>query len=218
MGQHAVLLGAVGVLSEVSDVQRAAFNTSFKQAGLDWDWDAQAYQAMLVIPGGATRIARYAETQGQDVDVDQIYKGKVLAFEAAVAGGIPLRLGVADLIAQAQNAGHKIGFVTGTDPRQVHLMLDGLAQELDASVFDYIGNGTLVAHPKPAPDIYNHALRVLGVAAVDAVAIEDTPESAQAAVAAGIRTIGFPGKAAKGREFGPGVEVVSALGPSLIDA
>ena len=47
----------------------------------------------------------------------------------------------------------------------------------------------------------NTVLQVMTVAPGQAVVIEDTPESAQAALVAGIRTIAFPGKAAKGRAF-----------------
>jgi beta-phosphoglucomutase-like phosphatase (HAD superfamily) len=44
---------------------------------------------------------------------------------------------------------------------------------------------------KPAPDIFEVALKKLGVAGAEAVAIGDTPYDAQAAGKAGIRTIGL---------------------------
>ena len=46
---------------------------------------------------------------------------------------------------------------------------------------------------KPAPDIYLFALRSLGISPEEAVAVEDSPLGVQAAVAAGIRCIGFTG-------------------------
>jgi len=58
-----------------------------------------------------------------------------------------------------------------------------------------------VTYAKPPPDVYLDALQVMTVAPGQAVAIEDTPESAQAALVAGIRMIAFPGEAAKGRAF-----------------
>ena len=217
MGQKAVMLGAVGVLAEASELQREAFNQSFKAAGLAWHWDRETYREMLTTPGGKLRIAQYAIERGEDVNVQAVYDGKVSAFEAALGQGIALRAGIADVIAAAQERGMKIAFLTGTDPRQVKIMLDALEGALDRRVFDYIGDGTRVQNGKPAPDLYLDALGVLGVDADDTIAIEDTPESAQASVAAGIRTIGFPRPEAEGRPFGDSVKVVSTLDIGVLD-
>lgn len=46
--------------------------------------------------------------------------------------------------------------------------------------------------PKPAPDLYLSACRLLGVSAVGAVALEDTATGTAAAHAAGLRVIGVP--------------------------
>ena len=46
---------------------------------------------------------------------------------------------------------------------------------------------------KPAPDIYLFALRSLGIGPEEAVAVEDSPLGVAAAVAAGIRCIGYTG-------------------------
>lgn len=48
-----------------------------------------------------------------------------------------------------------------------------------------------LARGKPHPDPYLHALKVLGVAAGQAVAFEDSPSGVRSAVAAGIRTVGL---------------------------
>lgn len=44
---------------------------------------------------------------------------------------------------------------------------------------------------KPAPDLYLHALKTMGFAAKDSIIIEDSPAGATAAIAAGVKTIGF---------------------------
>ncbi|MEL7131698.1 MAG: HAD-IA family hydrolase, partial [Pseudomonadota bacterium] len=103
-----------------------------------------------------------------------------------------------------------------TDPRQVAALLRGLETVVDPSVFDFIGDRTQASRTKPAPDIYNEALRKLDISADAALAIEDTPESAQAAVAAGIRTLGFPGAEVGNRSFPDEVEVFSALQVTLL--
>ncbi len=39
MKPKAILLGSIGVVAETSDIQRRAYNTAFKEAGLDWVWE-----------------------------------------------------------------------------------------------------------------------------------------------------------------------------------
>ncbi|MCS6836152.1 MAG: HAD family phosphatase [Anaerolineae bacterium] len=50
----------------------------------------------------------------------------------------------------------------------------------------------LVAHGKPAPDIYLYAARQLGVDPGQCLALEDSPNGTRAAVAAGMTTIAVP--------------------------
>lgn len=52
--------------------------------------------------------------------------------------------------------------------------------------------GDEVPHPKPAPDIYLEACRLLGVDPADAVGLEDSPVGATAAKAAGLFVVGVP--------------------------
>jgi HAD superfamily hydrolase (TIGR01509 family) len=50
-----------------------------------------------------------------------------------------------------------------------------------------------VAHPKPAPDLYLHAMHTLGIHPAQGVVVEDSSFGVQAARAAGLRVIGFLG-------------------------
>jgi len=55
----------------------------------------------------------------------------------------------------------------------------------------HLYSGQTLGKPKPAPDLYLHAARALGVAPADCVVIEDSPTGARAAKAAGIRCYGY---------------------------
>jgi len=59
----------------------------------------------------------------------------------------------------------------------------------------YIYSGEDVAYPKPAPDVYLAAAAGLGVAPQHCVAIDDSVTGVRAAVAAGMRVLGFTGVA-----------------------
>ena len=60
-----------------------------------------------------------------------------------------------------------------------------------AGRFDAVATGDEV-RPKPAPDVYLLACERLGVSPSDAVALEDSPLGARAAMAAGMYCIGVP--------------------------
>lgn len=78
-------------------------------------------------------------------------------------------------------------------------------------------SGDDVARGKPAPDCYLGAARSLEVDPVDCVAIEDSGPGAEAAVAAGMRTIAVV-RPMSDREalIASGAEVVDALDPALL--
>jgi beta-phosphoglucomutase-like phosphatase (HAD superfamily) len=58
--------------------------------------------------------------------------------------------------------------------------------------FDFLSCADLPARPKPDPCVYLKALEMLEVPASKAIAIEDSPNGAMAALAAGIYCIGVP--------------------------
>lgn len=212
---RALFFGAIGTLVETSQMQRESFNAAFAAHGLDWHWDEETYRSLLEVPGGRARIAGEAARRGQQVDAAAIHATKEAEFAQRARQGLDLRPGVADCIEAARRDGLRLGFVTGTGPETVALLREGLVGKVDFEAFDFIGDRRKITRPKPDPEIYLCALRSLSLRADEVLAIEDTPESARAACAAGCRTIGFPGWAAAERSFPTGVRVVSDLSPSL---
>jgi HAD superfamily hydrolase (TIGR01509 family) len=67
------------------------------------------------------------------------------------------------------------------------------ATGLGARFGDRVFSADMVARGKPAPDVFLHAARQMGVAPGACLVIEDSPAGAQAARAAGMRAIGFVG-------------------------
>lgn len=62
-----------------------------------------------------------------------------------------------------------------------------------ADLFDHIFSATQVARGKPAPDLFLFAAEQMGAKPEDCAVIEDSPAGVQAAIAAGMRVIGFTG-------------------------
>jgi beta-phosphoglucomutase-like phosphatase (HAD superfamily) len=64
---------------------------------------------------------------------------------------------------------------------------------LDALFAPHVYSAEGVAHGKPAPDIFLHAAREMGVAPRDCIVIEDSVAGVTAARAAGMAVFGFAG-------------------------
>ncbi|MEZ4596648.1 MAG: HAD-IA family hydrolase [Chloroflexota bacterium] len=83
-----------------------------------------------------------------------------------------------------------------------------------AGRFDTVATGDEVA-PKPAPDVYLAACRLLGVLPADAVGLEDSPTGVAAVKAAGMTCVAVPSDPR--RTSRPRIVVVASLA-DLIDA
>ncbi|GFE65675.1 HAD-IA family hydrolase [Litoreibacter roseus] len=215
MPPKALFFGAIGTLVETSEIQRQAFNAAFAEAGLDWDWDRDTYRDMLQKPGGRQRIADFADAQGETVNVDELHQKKSAIFQNRLDEGVALRPRVAEVLSSAKQHGLKLAFVTTTSSENINAVIRATHGTLQRSDFDFVGSDDMVANGKPAPDIYEMALEHLMLKPSEVVAVEDTPSSAAAAVAAKIKTIAFRGDYAEG-EFEGVADEVDILTPATV--
>lgn len=106
--------------------------------------------------------------------------------------------GVEALIEAAEARGLKLGVASNSPHEHVdaHLQRLGLYRHFHA-----IGCRDDVAAGKPAPDVYLHVLRQLGVAPTETIAFEDSVPGHEAAHAAGIRVVVIPNPSTAKFEF-----------------
>lgn len=217
MGHPALFFGSIGTLVETSDMQREAFNTAFREAGLSWHWDQKTYAKLLERSGGQRRIAEYAQAVGDVVDPVALHDAKVRHFvDTILDKKLVLRPGVRSLIDDAHDAGMTVGFVTSTGANQMLPIFDAVGSALELHDFSYIGDSTKAERGKPFPDIYHDALQTLDLDRNDVLAIEDTASSARASLAAGIRTCVLPGEMVKKHSFPVAAIKVDALSADLL--
>jgi HAD superfamily hydrolase (TIGR01509 family) len=109
-----------------------------------------------------------------------------------------VRPGVVDLAGAARAAGMKVGVASSSsrDWVQGHLERLGIVD-----LFDCLRARDDVEHVKPEPDLYLASLGCLGVAAAEAVAIEDSPNGVIAAKRAGLRCIAVPNRITAGLDL-----------------
>ena len=97
--------------------------------------------------------------------------------------------GVVQHIDQAKALGLKVGVASSSTADWVsgHLARLGILEK-----FDCLRCRDDVANAKPEPDLYIAVLECLGVAASEAIAIEDSPNGVTAAKRAGLRCVAIP--------------------------
>ncbi|XAS77120.1 HAD-IA family hydrolase [Dermatophilaceae bacterium Sec6.4] len=189
----AILFGSISTLADTSELQRESFNKAFATHDLGWTWSREDYLEMLGASGGADRIAAYAASRDEQVDAQAVHLTKSQIFQEDIAtAGISARPDVAATIADAKEAGFKVGLVTTTSTQNVTALLEALTPEVTAEMFDVIVDITSVPDRKPAGDAYQHAVRSLGDDAAHCVAIEDNIDGVTSAQAAGIACVAFP--------------------------
>jgi HAD superfamily hydrolase (TIGR01509 family) len=102
--------------------------------------------------------------------------------------GVPFRPGARELLADLRRADVPTALVTMSMSR----MANEVVALIDFEAFDLVIGGDEVPRPKPHPDPYLVACERLGVDVRDTVALEDSPNGARSAIAAGTVTIGVP--------------------------
>lgn len=199
---------------------RVAFNRAFAEAGLNWHWDEVLYGRLLVVTGGRERMRYFLDLCRPDVpagDLDQLIEHlQVLKTrhyrEVVEQGEIPARPGVLRLLQEARTQGLRLAIATTTTPANVEVLLKNSFAVDALDWFEVIGAGDAVPHKKPAPDIYLHVLRELGLAPEACLALEDSEVGLAAATAAGIpAAISFNGYTAD-QDFSGALLVCDHLG------
>lgn len=133
-------------------------------------------------------LAHLAELVGAGFDRDAVAARRE-ARKTELIEALDLMPGVRDRIAEAKARGMKVGVASSSTIRWVGGHLDRLAFR---DVFDTVTCREDGMRAKPAPDLYLAAVRALGVAPAEAIAIEDSRNGVTAAKAAGLRCVAVP--------------------------
>ncbi|ACL72120.1 HAD-superfamily hydrolase, subfamily IA, variant 3 [Thioalkalivibrio sulfidiphilus HL-EbGr7] len=196
---RALIFDVDGTLADTErDGHRVAFNAAFREAGLDWDWDEALYGRLLAVTGGKERIRHYLDHYNTaferpaalDEFIAGLHKAKTRHYlDMLKDGAIPLRPGVARLLAEARAAGLTLAIATTTTPANVVYLLESTLGRESVEWFSVIAAGDVVPAKKPAADIFEYALRHLGLPAEACLAFEDSANGVRSSVGAGLRTI-----------------------------
>jgi len=115
------------------------------------------------------------------------YMEKERIYRELAAGVLQPVAGLSDFLRWIDERGLKKAAVTNAPGENAAVMIRALGLE---GKFDAIVLGEKCTRAKPFPDPYLEAMRLLGIQADEAVAVEDSPSGMAAAVAAGVPTFG----------------------------
>jgi len=221
MSCDALIFDVDGTLADTEELHRQAFNLAFAACRLDWTWDADLYGELLRVTGGKERIGSYIEQLRLPAIeqrclqqlIPEIHSAKTRLYREMIrAGQVRVRSGIRRLMLEARDAGVRVAIASTTSPENIEpLVAAGLGPQA-MTWFDTIATGDVVANKKPAPDIYNVALRTLNVAPARAIAVEDSAVGVESAKAAGLFTVATPSTWTRKQHFESADLLLGSLG------
>jgi len=219
---QAVILDVDGTLADTErHGHRVAYNQAFADMGADWSWSESLYGDLLDIDGGQERLSHYLESyqpeftpnEGRDAFVGAAHERKNRHYHDLLASGrVPLRPGVERLMQQVRAAGLRLAIASSSMRANVRALIE---HGLSPGAFDWfeaVVTGDDVATKKPDPEIYQRVLERLDLTAADCIAIEDSRNGCDAALAAGLATVVTTSSYTANQAFDGAVVVADSLG------
>ena len=223
----ALIFDVDGTLADTESAHRAAFNHAFAEEGLDWVWDEALYIKLLDISGGKERIAHYwKQTRGDIVGIEadalkdtiaRLHELKTAAYEGMVNDGmVSLRPGVLRLIESSHDQGLALAIATTTSPVNIAALLRKAIGLHWRSLFGVVEDASTAPRKKPHPQVYLQTLQRMGLGGDECLAIEDSGNGLQAALAAGLPTVITPNSFTAKHHFEGALRVVADLGDTTV--
>lgn len=221
MTLKAVIFDVDGTLADTEEAHRLAFNATFRDFCLPWEWDVLLYRDLLAVTGGKERIRHYCQRffprflnePAAEETIAFLHTQKTRRYTHRVAvGGVLPRPGVVRLIRDLRAAEIRLAIATTTSRVNLDALLATSFPDLPADSFEVIGTGEMVSAKKPAPDIYRWVLGKLDLPPDECLAIEDSRNGLAAARGAGLPVLITECSWTTGDDFSAAIAVLSDLG------
>ncbi len=217
-----LILDMDGTLADTEEIHRLAFNRSFREHGLDWEWGADQYADLLSTSGGRERIQAYARTQKSNHPLSEeqlrefaarVHQRKSVCYQQQFdAEPIHLRSGVRRLLEEARNCGLRLAVATNSSRANFELLMQRCDWPEIIGIWDAVISRDEIREMKPSPAVYLKALESLELPASVCVAIEDTSNGNAAARAAGLAVVITTHCFTSGHRFPGAALVADSLG------
>ena len=175
-----------GVLTDTAEWHYRAWQRLADEEGLPFD--RQANEALRGVSRRASLLLIVGKKHYSEAALQEMMERKNRYYVASIQAITPNDLlpGVVALLTEIRQAGMKIAIGSASKNAKTVIEKLGLADHVDA-----IADGYSVDRPKPAPDLFLYAAAQLGLDPAHCVVVEDAAVGIEAAIAAGIWTIGL---------------------------
>ena len=127
-------------------------------------------------------------------DVDKIHNLKAEIYAELIEQEDISRLEFVEVFHHSKASDLKLGLITTTSKKNIDSLSRALEDKVNFNDFDIITTSKDCKNPKPNPEIYQNALRKIGVSPNEVIAIEDTQVNLSASLSANINSILYPGE------------------------
>ena len=218
MKVKAIIFDVDGTLVETEELHRAAFNTTFKNWNLSWEWSRSTYARLLSVSGGIERLTFYQNLTSYknghltEDNLHRLHEEKTnLYIEFLAKTKLILRPGVENLIAQAQERKIKLAIATATSLKNVQALGKNIWGGPIQEIFHVIITSEDVLKKKPSPEVYQLAVAQLFIEPRHCIVIEDSINGLQSAQNAGLKTVITPSLYTLNDDFSSADLVVDSL-------
>ncbi|WP_373547713.1 beta-phosphoglucomutase, partial [Chamaesiphon sp.] len=175
-----------GVLTDTAEYHYLAWQRLADEEGLPFD--RQANEALRGVSRRESLMHIIGIRQYSAADLQKMMERKNHYYVESIATITPQDLfpGAVELLTELRQAGIKIAIGSASKNARTVIEKLGIGNLVDA-----IADGDSVEAPKPAPDLFLHAAEQIGLAPARCVVVEDATVGVQAAIAAGMRSIGI---------------------------
>lgn len=202
----AIILDFDGTIIDTETAWYIAFRDAYKE--YDVNLTLETYSQCLGTSLQTFNPYTYLNTHyNQSIDLDQFRKSVKERHEQLMEKET-IRPGILPLLKEAKSNGLKIGIASSSERAWIDSYLQLLGIK---SYFDYYCTADTVQKVKPDPELYLQALEKMNIRPEEAIAIEDSPNGARAAVAANIPTVVIKNKISTLLPFGEGHVTIDSL-------
>ncbi|WP_373541132.1 beta-phosphoglucomutase [Chamaesiphon sp.] len=175
-----------GVLTDTAEYHYKAWQRLADEEGLPFD--RQANEALRGVSRRESLMHIIGIRQYSAADLQKMMERKNRYYLESIATITPQDLfpGAVELLQELRQAGIKIAIGSASKNARTVIEKLGIGNLVDA-----IADGDSVDAPKPAPDLFLYAAQQIGLAPDRCVVVEDATVGVQAAIAAGMRSIGI---------------------------
>ena len=180
----AVLLDVDGTLVDSNAFHAEAWQRAFAQFGIQVAYETALQQ---IGKGGDQLLPVFVPKEQLETTGESIEKFRKNLFQREYLKYVRPFRHVRQMVERMQDAGLRVAIASSASKEELQTYkkiarIDDLVEEETTSED--------VENSKPYPDIFSTVLERLGIEADEAIAVGDTPYDAEAAMNAGVRTVG----------------------------